>query len=131
MPPTASWHSSERLAPQVTRRSPAARSRIGFKQTSRHLDRFFLKFAAQTANFRMPVFGSCVRVSTLDRAYFPLEGSASGVAALFRSTSGVLLATIYNSRPAIAPTTSRTKRLGVRSSAFVPRTSTLGLVPLS
>ncbi len=40
-------------------------------------------------------------------------------------------ATIYNSRPATALTTSRKKRLGVRSSAFVPRTSTLGLVPLS
>ena len=44
---------------------------------------------------------------------------------------GVLRATIYNSRPATAVTTSRRKRLGVRSSAFVPRTSTLGLVPLS
>jgi hypothetical protein len=46
-------------------------------------------------------------------------------------TPGVLRATIYNSRPATALTTSRKKRLGVRSSAFVPRTSTLGLTPLS
>ena len=53
------------------------------------------------------------------------------VVALLRSTPGVLRATFYNSRPAIALTTSRTKRLGVRSSAFVPRTSALGLIPLS
>ena len=46
-------------------------------------------------------------------------------------TLGVLRATIYNSRPATAMTTSRKKRLGVRSSAFVPRTSTVGLIPLS
>ena len=72
--------------------------------------------------------GSCVyvrpRILTAGSARFSCRGLAP-------PTPGVLRATTYNSRPATALTTSRKKRLGVKSSAFVPRTSTLGLVPLS